>query len=148
MAVLLGAMKASTLRLVEDIKRLGVKPGEVETLEQCEAITNLVVEPVFGLFNDDSLVEDIKWLQDAHREPNGRRWSNIVELARALFDEAGKGCRVKDYHALEQPCKDVSDEELALIDDVEVRETIALIKGIHGETRRRMTGLVERCYDK
>jgi hypothetical protein len=141
-------MKASTLRLAEDIKRLGVKPDEVETLERCEAITNLVIEPVFGLFSDDDLVEDIMWLQDAHREPNGRRWRNIVELAEALFEEAGGSGRVKDYHALEQPCKDVSDEELALIDDAVVRETIAKIKGIHGETKKRMTFLVERCYDK
>ncbi len=146
--VLLGAMNASTLRLVEDIRRLGVKPGEVEVLEQCEAVTNLVIDPVFGLFSDEGLVEDIKWLQDAHREPNGRRWRNIVELAEALFAAAGGGEMVKDYHALEQPCKDVSDEELALIDEVDVRETIAKIKGIHGETRRRMTALVEQCYDK
>ena len=141
-------MKASTLRLVENIKQLGIKPGEVETLEKCEAITNLVIDPVFDLYGDDRLVEDIKWLQDNHREPNAHRWRNIVELTKALFKEAGGGGRVKDYHALEQPCKDVSDEDLALIDDAEVRETIKLIKCIHSQTRRRMTGLVERCYDR
>jgi hypothetical protein len=141
-------MNPSTLNLIEEIRRLGIRPGEVETLERCEAVTNLIIGEVLPMFADPRLVEDIRWLQAAHRGPNMQRWRNIVELTEALFGEAGGAERVKGYHSLEQPCKEVSDEELASIEDAEARETIARIRHIHEATLRRMTYLVEKCYYK
>lgn len=142
------ALNPSTLYLIEEIKRLEIRPDEVETLERCETITNLIIDDVLSMFSDPKLVEDIKWLQAAHLEPNKHRWRNIVELTEDMLAEAGGASRVKEYHSLEQPCKEVSDEELALIEDAEIRETIVKIKHIHEATLRRMTYLVEKCYYK
>ena len=141
-------MTVSTLSLVEKIKQIEIKPDDVETLERCETITNLIIDEVLQMFTDPELVEGIRWLQAAHREPNKHRWLNIVELTSRLMDEAGGVERVKAYHSLEQPCKDVTDEEIGLIDDPQIRETILRIKHIHEETLKRMTYLIENCYYK
>jgi hypothetical protein len=141
-------MNPSTLNLIEEIKRLEIRPDEAETLERCETVTNFIIDDVLPMFADPRLVEDIRWLQAAHREPNNQRWRNIVELTEGLFGEAGGAERVKEYHSLEQPCKEVSDEELAMIEDAETRETIARVKHIHEATLRRMFYLVEKCYYK
>lgn len=90
------------------------------------------------MFTDPQMVEDIKWLQEAHRGPNQKRWENIVELTEKLFSEVGGTERVKGYHMLEQPCKEVSDEELAR----------AATQHIHEATLKCMTWLVEKCYYK
>ena len=141
-------LSPSTLKLIGDIKRLNISPDEVETLERCETVTNLIIDDVLQMFTDPQIIEDIKWLQEAHRGPNKKRWENIVELTEKLFNEVGGFERVKGYHMLEQPCKEVSEEELALIKDNETRETINKIKHIHEATLKRMTWLVEQCYYK
>ncbi|MCW4014181.1 MAG: hypothetical protein NWF07_14510 [Candidatus Bathyarchaeota archaeon] len=141
-------LSPNTLELIEDINRLGVSCEEVETLERCETITNLIIDEVFTMFNDPKLVEDLKWLQMEHRTPNMHRWRNIVELTESMFSEVGGAERVKGYHMLEQPCKDVTDEELELIEDKETSDTIHKIKHIHEATLKRMSYLVEKCYYK
>ena len=140
-------LKQSTFNLIQKIEKLQINSDEIETLEQCEAVTNLIIDEVM-ISLDKELIKDVKWLQEAHREPNRQRWLNLVELTENLFREAGGATKVKAYHELEQPCQEITKEDLEAIQDVQTREIIMKIKHIHEQTLQRMTGLIEKCYYK
>ena len=139
-------LKQSTFNLIQKIEKLQINSDEIETLEQCEAVTNLIIDEVM-ISLDKELIKDVKWLQEAHREPNRQRWLNLVELTENLFREAGVATKVKAYE-LEQPCQEITKEDLEAIQDVQTREIIMKIKHIHEQTLQRMTGLIEKCYYK
>ncbi len=137
---------ASIEEIVSAIKEINLKPGEVELLEDCEMVTNIIIGQVLRMIKDPKMREDILWLQEQHRKPNAKRWSRIVDLTEELFEKSGGGERVKQYHSIEAPCRDVSLGEINSIDDPEVRETIMKIRHIHDNPLERLTRIASKCY--
>jgi hypothetical protein len=130
------------------IKEMDLRPDEVELLEDCEMVTNIIIGEVLEMFDDPEMREDILWLQHEHRTPNKQRWINIVELTKSLWGEAGGGDRIKKYHTIESPCREITEEEIESINDPVARETIRKIKHIHDNTLERITRVASKCYYK
>lgn len=139
---------ASIADIIKTIKEIELKPDEVELLEDCESVTNIIIGEVLELIQDPKMREDILWLQGQHKKANAQRWGNIVELTETLFKEAGGSKRVKRYHEIEAPCREVSMEEINSIDDPEIKETILKIRNIHDNMLIRMTRTITKTYYK
>ena len=130
------------------INEMNLKPSEVEHLEDCEMVTNIIIGEVLEMFDSPQMREEILWLQHEHRIANKQRWTNIVKLTKKLWAEAGGGERVKRYHTIEASCKEITEEEIASIQDPEARETIRKIKHIHDNPLERITKVASKCYYK
>jgi hypothetical protein len=139
---------ASLNEIIETIQEIGLKPEEVELLEDSEAVTNIIIGPVLEMIKDPEMREDIRWLQDQHRKANAKRWRNIVERTERLFKESGGGKRIRRYHEIEAPCREVSLEEIESIENPEIKETVLKIRHIHDNTLERMTRTIAECYPK
>lgn len=136
----------SLREVIDTIREIDLKLGEVEILEDCESVTNIMIGPVLDLLSDQVLRDDVIWLQNQHRKANDERWGNIVELAESLFKEAGGGKRVKKYHSIEAACREASLEEIVSIEDPEIRKTILKVRHIHDNMRERMAGTIAKTY--
>lgn len=136
----------SLKEIVETIKEIDLKPDEVELLEDCESVTNIIIGQVLELLQNPEMREDILWLQSQHSKPNAKRWRNIVELTESLFSAAGGSERVKRYHSIEAPCREVSMEEIESIEDPEIKETVLKIRHIHDNMLERMTRTISKTY--
>ena len=136
---------ATAVRLAE---ALGLKEGEVETLEESEAITNLVIPEILDLIGDEGMREDVRWLQRAHVRQNAHRWENVARLTVDLFRRSGGAERVKAYHEMEKYVAELDVSQIESVQDREVRDALMAIKFIHAKTRERMTRLVSSCYDR
>ena len=134
--------------IIETIREIDLKSAEVELLEDCEMVTNIIIGEVLEMFKSSEMREEILWLQHEHRIANKQRWTNIVELTKKLWAEAGGGERVKRYHSIEAPCREITEEEIESIADPEVRETIRKIKHIHDNTLERIMKVASKCYYK
>ena len=137
---------ASLSYIVETIKEIELKPDEVELLEDCESVTNIMIGQVLEMISDPEMREDIKWLQEQHKKANAKRWGRVVELAEKLFKEAGGSTRIKRYHSIEASCREVSLEEIDSIEDPEIRETILKVRHIHDNMLERMTKTISKTY--
>ncbi|TFH12982.1 hypothetical protein E4H04_12795 [Candidatus Bathyarchaeota archaeon] len=137
---------ASLSKIVNTIKEIELKSDEVELLEDCESVTNIIIGQVLEMIQDPEMREDIQWLQRQHSKPNAKRWRNIVELTERLFNEAGGSKRIRRYHEIEAPCREVSLEEINSIDDPEVKETVLKIRHIHDNMLIRMTRTITKTY--
>lgn len=137
---------ASIDEIVETIKEIDLKPGEVELLEDCEMVTNIIIGQVLQMISDPKMREDILWLQEQHRKPNAKRWNRIVKLTEELFEKSGGGERVKSYHLIEAPCRDVPLEDIKAVSDPKIRETIMKIRHIHDDPLERITRIASKCY--
>lgn len=133
-------------RILRVINEMELKPSEVELLEDCEMVTNLVIGQVLEMMDSSEMREDVLWLQEQHVKPNNKRWRNIVELTKELWEKAGGGDRVKRYHSIEAACRKISEEEIQSIADPDVRETVTKIRHIHDNPLIRITKIASRCY--
>jgi hypothetical protein len=52
-------LKQSTFNLIQKIEKLQINSDEIETLEQCEAVTNLIIDEVM-ISLDKELIKDVK----------------------------------------------------------------------------------------
>ena len=127
---------------------MGLKPSEVELLEDCEMVTNLVIGQVLEMMASPEMREDVLWLQAQHVKPNKKRWTNIVKLTEDLWEKAGGGDRVKAYHSIEAACREISEEDIQSITDPEVRETVSKIRHIHDNPLIRITKIASKCYNE
>jgi hypothetical protein len=137
---------ASLNEIIQTLQEMDLKPDEVELLEDSEAVTNIIIGPVLEMITDPDMLEDILWLQDQHRKANAQRWRNIVERTEKLFKKAGGGKRIRRYHQIEAPCREVPLKEIESIEDTELRETVLKIRHIHDNTLERMTRTISECY--
>ncbi|MBT3284272.1 hypothetical protein HN807_05980 [Candidatus Bathyarchaeota archaeon] len=133
-------------RILRVIDEMGLKPSEVELLEDCEMVTNLVIGKVLEMMDSPEMREDVLWLQAQHIKPNNKRWRNIVELTEELWKKVGGGDRVKRYHSIEAACREISEEDIQSIADPEVRETVNKIRHIHDNPLIRITKIASKCY--
>jgi len=133
-------------RILRVIDEMDLKPSEVELLEDCEMVTNLVIGQVLEMMVSPEMREDVLWLQEQHVKPNNKRWRNIVDLTEELWEKAGGGDRVKRYHSIEAACREISDEEIQSIVDPDVRETVTKIRHIHDNPLIRITKIASKCY--
>jgi hypothetical protein len=133
-------------RILRVIDEMGLNPTEVELLEDCEMVTNLIIGQVLDMVGSEEMREDVLWLQAQHVKPNKKRWTNIVEFTEDLWEKAGGGVRVKAYHSIEAACREISDEEIRSIADPEVRETVTKIRHIHDNPLIRITKIASKCY--
>ena len=137
---------ASIDAIIKTIKEIDLKPGEVELLEDCESVTNIMIDPVLKMISDPEMKDDIQWLQEQHKKANSKRWSRVVELAENLFKEAGGSIRIKRYHSIEAACREVSLEEIDALEDADIRETILKVRYIHDNMLERMTRTISKTY--
>jgi len=134
------------VRILRVIDEMSLKPSEVELLEDCEMVTNLIIGQVLELMGSKEMREDVLWLQAQHVKPNKKRWANIVELTEELWKKAGGGSRVKAYHSIEAACREISEEDIQSIADPKVRETVTKIRHIHDNPLIRITKIASKCY--
>ncbi len=125
---------------------MGLKPSEVELLEDCEMVTNLIIGQVLEMMESPEMRKDVLWLQAQHIKPNKKRWTNIVKLTEELWGKAGGRGRVKKYHSIEESCREISDEDIQSIADPEVRATVTKIRHIHDNPLERITRIASKCY--
>ena len=125
---------------------MDLKPSEIELLEDCEMVTNLIIGQVLEMMESPEMRKDVLWLQAQHIKPNRKRWTRIVELTEGLWEKAGGGGRVKKYHSIEESCREISDEDIRSISDPEVRETVKKIRHIHDDPLERITRIASKCY--
>ena len=133
-------------RILRVIDEMNLKPSEVELLEDCEMVTNLIIGQVLEMMGSKKMREDVLWLQAQHIKPNKKRWRNIVKLTGELWEKAGGGSRVKAYHSIEAACREISDEEILSIADPDVRKTVKKIRHIHDNPLIRITKIASKCY--
>ena len=136
---------ASIDEIIDTIKDIDLKPGEVELLEDCESVTNIMIDPVLEILSDE-MKEDIQWLQEEHKKANTKRWTRIKELAEKLFKEAGGSKRIKKYHSIEAACRKVSLEEIEAIEDTDIKEIVLKVRHIHDNMLERMTRTISKTY--
>ncbi len=129
-------------------KELELREGEVETLEQGEAISSLVIPEVLDLIADQGARDAVRWLQEAHVRQNRHRWENVAKLTLDLFSRAGGAGRVKSYHEIEAYIAELDVAQIESVEDERVRGALMAIKFIHTKTQERMTRLVAQCYDR
>lgn len=132
--------------VIATIRDMDLKPCEVDVLEDCESVSNIMIGPVLGMLAGSELREGVLWLQDQHRKANSTRWGNIAELAERLFDDAGGVERVKKYHSIEAACREFSLEDIETVGDPEVRETILRVRHIHDDMHERMIETISKTY--
>jgi hypothetical protein len=137
---------ASIDDIVDTIKEIDLRAEEVELLEDCESVTNIMIGQVLDMISDPEMRDDIKWLQDQHKKANAKRWNRIAKLAENLFKEAGGSKRIKRYHSIEASCREVSLDEINSIADPEVREAVLKIRHIHDNMLERMTRTISKTY--
>ncbi len=135
-------------KAIRSAKALNLKESEVETLEETEAITNLVIPEVLDLIKDERMRGDVRWLQEAHVKQNSHRWTHVAQLTADLFARSGGAERVRAYHEMEKYVADLDISQIESIGDRNVRDAIMAIKLIHTKTRERMTRLTAACYDR
>jgi hypothetical protein len=135
--------KDKILRVIEE---MSLEPTEVELLEDCEMVTNLIIGQVLEMMESPEMRKDVLWLQAQHVKPNRKRWTNIVELTEDFWKKAGGGARVKAYHSIEASCREISDEDIQSITDPQVRETVTKIRHIHDNPLIRITRIASKCY--
>jgi hypothetical protein len=135
--------KDKILRVIEE---MGLEPTEVELLEDCEMVTNLIIGQVLEMMESPEMRKNVLWLQAQHVKPNRKRWTNIVELTEDLWKKAGGGDRVKAYHSIEASCREISDEDIQSITDPQVRETVTKIRHIHENPLIRINRIASKCY--
>ena len=135
-------------RILRVIEEMGLEPSEVELLEDCEMVTNLIIGQVLEMMESPAMRKDVLWLQAQHVKPNRKRWTNIVELTEGLWEKAGGGDRVKAYHSIEASCREISDEDIQSIADPVVRETVIKIRHIHDNPLERITRIASTCYSE
>ena len=135
--------KDKILRVIDE---MDLKPTEVEHLEDCEMVTNLIIGQVLEMMESPEMRKDVLWLQEQHIKPNRKRWTNIVELTESLWEKAGGGDRVKKYHSIEESCREISDEDIRSIANPEIRETVTKIRHIHDNPLERITRIASKCY--
>ena len=117
-------------KIIQVINEIDLKPKEIELLEDCEMITNLIIGQVLEMIDDPKMKKDILWLQKQHSKPNKQRWTNIVENTEQLWDKAGGSERILKYHSIEQPCREISHKEIESIKDTIIKETIIKISSL------------------
>ena len=132
--------------IVNIIKEIDLKPGEVELLENCESVTNIMIGQVLEMLSDPEMKEDVLWLQEKHKKANAKRWTRVKELAETLFKEAGGSKRIKRYHSIEAACREVSLDQIDAIEDVDIRETVLKVRHIHDNMLERMTETISKTY--
>ncbi len=135
-------------KAVEAAHVLGLRAGEVETLEESEAVTSLCLPQVLDLITDEKTREDVRWLQAAHVRQNNHRWTNVANLVTELFAKSGGAVRVRAYHEMEAFVTALSLSEIESVGDGEVKDALMAIKFIHTKTQERMVRLVSKCYDR
>lgn len=135
-------------RILRVIAEMELKPSEVELLEDCEMVTNLIIGQVLEMMESPEMRKDVLWLQAQHIKPNRKRWINIVELTEDLWGKAGGGGRVKKYHSIEESCREISDKDIQSIIDPRVRETVIKIRHIHDDPLERIKRIASKCYYK
>ena len=133
-------------KILRVIDEMGLKPSEVELLEDCEMVTNLIIGQVLEMMENHEMRKDVLWLQEQHIKPNRKRWTNIIELTAGLWEKAGGGDRVKKYHSIEASCREVSNEDIQSIADPLVRETVMKIRHIHDSPLERINRIASKCY--
>ncbi len=129
-------------------KELELKEGEIETLEQGEAITSLVIPEIMDLIPDQGARDAVRWLQEAHVRQNRHRWENVAKLTLDLFNRAGGSTKVKSYHEIEAYVAELDVAQIKSVEDEQARRALMAIKFIHTKTQERMTRLVAQCYDR
>ena len=137
------SQKDKILRVIGEIDLM---PSEIELLEDCEMVTNLIIGQVLEMMENPEMRNDVLWLQEQHINPNRKRWMNLVELTEDLWEKAGGGGRVKKYHSIEESCRKISDEDIQSITDLEVREAVKKIRHIHDDPLERITRIASKCY--
>ena len=133
-------------KILRVIGEMDLKSSEIELLEDCEMVTNLIIGQVLVLMESPKMRKDVLWLQEQHIKPNRKRWTRIVELTESLWEKTGGGGRVKKYHSIEESCREISDEDIQSIADPEVRETVNKIRHIHDDPLERITRIASKCY--
>jgi len=133
-------------KILRVIQEMDLKPTEVEHLEDCEMVTNLIIGQVLEMMENPEMRKDVLWLQEQHIKPNRKRWTNIVELTESLRGKAGGGGRVKKYHSIEESCREISDEDIRSIADPLIRETVKKIRHIHDDPLERINRIASKCY--
>ena len=133
-------------KVLRVIGEMDLKPSEIELLEDCEMVTNLIIGQVLEMMEDPEMRKDVLWLQEQHIKPNRKRWTRIVELTESLWEKTGGGGRVKKYHSIEELCREISDEDIRSIADPEIRETVVKIRHIHDDPLERITRIASKCY--
>ena len=125
---------------------MNLKPSEIELLEDCEMVTNLIIGQVLEMMDKQEMRKDVLWLQEQHIKPNRKKWTNIVELTESLWKKAGGGGRVKKYHSIEASCREISDEDIRSIADPGIMETVMKIRHIHDDPLKRINRIASKCY--
>jgi hypothetical protein len=133
-------------KILRVIGEMDLKPSEIEHLEDCEMVTNLIIGQVMEMMDDPEMRKDVLWLQAEHIKPNMKRWTRIVRLTKNFWEKAGGGGRVKKYHSIEESCREISDEDLQSIAEPEVREIVKKIRHIHDDPIERITRIASKCY--
>jgi hypothetical protein len=123
--------------VIRSAKALDLKEGEVETLEETEAITNLVIPEVLDLIKDQKMRGEVRRLREAHLRQNSHRWTNVAELTADLFARSSGAKRVRAYHEMEKYVAELDFPQIESIGERDVRDAIMAIKLIHTKTRER-----------
>ena len=57
-------------RILRVIDEMSLEPSEVELLEDCEMVTNLIIGQVLEMMGSEEMREDVLWLQAQHHAPH------------------------------------------------------------------------------
>jgi hypothetical protein len=135
-------------KIIQVIEEIDLKLAEIEQIEDCEMITNLIIGQVLEMINDSKMKKDILQLQREHAKPNKQRWTKIVENTMKLWEKAGGGDRILKYHSIEQPCREISIKEINSLENPKHREIILKIRHIHDNPLERLTRIASTSYSE
>jgi len=137
-----------TKRAVEIVKTLDLTPTNLDLFEDCERISHEVVSYSSPSFSEGEILVICRWVESLH-EPIYRTWfPRYLNAARDVFGRLPMKGDVKGaltaYHQLEQLVNEIGDEELKVVGEDSVKQTITAVKHVHDENRVKRTKLRER----
>lgn len=140
--------QAVVARAGEIVKQLNLNRDNVQLFEDSERILHEVYSYSYASSDENELLTLSRWVHQLHEPIYKERFPKYLQAAKDVFAQLPVGGNARDivttYHQLEQLAVEIGEEELALIQDPNVRETVKAMWTVHDANLAKKTMLKER----
>lgn len=128
-------------KIINEVK---LTPQDVEAYERCEIISDLMDDEMLKQVDDEELREILQEMRRMHVEVRRMNYAAYIHMAKELFEKIPNKSYVLKYHELEQLSKEIGEQEIKRIKDVNARETLKKVKHVHDEIANKKADVIRR----
>jgi hypothetical protein len=140
--------QAVVARAREIVKQLKLNRDNVQLFEDSERILHEVYSYSYASSDESELLGLSRWVHQLHEPIYKERLPKYLEAAKDVFARLPVKGKARDivtmYHQLEQLAVKIDEEELASIQDPNVRETLKAMCRVHEANLGKKSMLKER----